>query len=230
MGAQATDTAGPGYDPDATPEEGPPRRVTVGALTAHVREVDARSYRLCVQAGACRLGDVLAEGGYFNYGQSERGEYPMNGVSWVGAQRFCRWMGGRLPTEAEWEYLARGAEGRRFPWGDHAPRCRVGANARIPQGCPTDGTGPPGLAQTRSAMGLAGMGDGVWEWVADWYGPYAPSVTVRPTGPATGVERVHRGGGWTTEVSTERRASFRAALPPDTRLSDVGFRCVRDAE
>ncbi len=70
------------------------------------------------------------------------------------------------------------------------------------------------------------MGDGVWEWVADWYGPYAGTTG----GPPAGKERVQRGGGWTTEDPLERRASYRARMPPDSKLSDVGFRCVRDAD
>jgi sulfatase modifying factor 1 len=90
-----------------------------------------------------------------------------------------------------------------------------------------DGTRPPGILVAGSASGLTAMGSGVWEWVSDWYGPYGVDAEVDPTGPVEGTDRVQRGGGWTTEEPVERRSSYRASMPPSTRASDVGFRCVR---
>jgi formylglycine-generating enzyme required for sulfatase activity len=191
-------------------------------------EVDVRAYTLCVKAGVCRLEDVLTVGGYFNYGQPHRAGHPINGVSWFGAQRFCGWLGGRLPTEAEWEFLARGTDQRRFPWGDAPAGCADDRSARFHEGCPSDGTRPPGIHTVASAAGLAAMGGGVWEWVSDWYGAYSSMPLHDPTGPPNGAKRVQRGGAWSSDDPLERRASHRASMPPDSRLSDVGFRCVRD--
>jgi formylglycine-generating enzyme required for sulfatase activity len=227
MGAQVAASEAPGFDVDASPDEAPVHTVTVASFYAMAAEVDVRAYTLCVRADACRVEDVLGVGGHFNYGQPMRADHPMNGVSWFGAQRHCEWMGGRLPTEAEWEFLARGDTGRRFPWGDERPDCDVSGSRRAPEGCPHDGTQAPGLWVAPSATGLTGMGGGVWEWVSDWYAPYAPGPQQGPEGPREGEARVQRGGGWATDDPIERRASYRASMPPESRMSDVGFRCVR---
>jgi formylglycine-generating enzyme len=227
MGAQSTSGSQSNYDPESSADEAPVRRVTIASLYAMETEVDVRSFTACVRAGACRLQDVQTLGGYFNYGQPLRVDHPVNGVNWAGASGYCAWIGGRLPTEAEWEFLARGAEGRRFPWGDDVPNCEAAGSRFGHQGCPLDGTRPPGVLVAASASGLTAMGSGVWEWVADWYGPYAAGAVVDPSGPAEGTDRVQRGGGWTTEEALERRASYRASMPPEARASDVGFRCVR---
>ncbi|MGB0591898.1 MAG: SUMF1/EgtB/PvdO family nonheme iron enzyme [Myxococcota bacterium] len=227
MGAQSTSEGEPGFDAAAAEDEAPVRRVSIAPLYAMETEVDVRSYTACVRAGGCRVEDVQTLGGYFNYGQPLRADHPVNGVSWAGASRYCAWIGGRLPTEAEWEFLARGADGRRFPWGDEVPECGAGGSRSGHQGCPVDGTRPPGILVESSAAGLTSMGSGVWEWVSDWYGPYDAADLVNPAGPKVGADRVQRGGGWTTEEAIERRASYRASMPPDARASDVGFRCVR---
>jgi len=229
MGAQATQPDAPAHDLDASADEAPVHVVTISALYVMRTEVNAHAYMRCVGAGACRLEDVLTVGGYFNYGQPHRGSHPINGVNWFGARRFCEWLGGRLPTEAEWEFLARGSDERRFPWGEEPPDCVDGRSAGLHQGCPSDGTRPPGIRTTATAAGLVAMGGGVWEWVSDWYGSYESRPLHDPVGPATGTRRVQRGGAWSSEGPLERRGSHRASMPPDSRLSDVGFRCVRDA-
>jgi formylglycine-generating enzyme required for sulfatase activity len=227
MGAQSADPGGPGYDEDASADEGPTRMVTIASFYAMHTEVDVSSYTHCVKVGACRAEDALATGGYQNYGHPHRGAHSMNGVSWFGAQRYCAWIDARLPTEAEWEFLARGEDGWRFPWGNDLPDCRPTRNRLRPQGCPVDGTQAPAHQPITSAMKLAAMGSGLLEWVADWYGPYASEAPSNPTGPGEGKARVQRGGSWATEEPLEYRAAYRASMPPDSQSSDVGFRCVR---
>jgi Uncharacterized conserved protein len=122
MGAQSEDPMAPGYDPAARPEEGPPHAVTVSPFWLQIGEVSAGEYRLCLHDGGCRSEAVLQEGGFATVGDDQRLELPAVGVTWQGAVDYCTWLGGRLPTEAEWELAARGTEGRRFPWGDE-PRC-----------------------------------------------------------------------------------------------------------
>jgi formylglycine-generating enzyme len=120
MGAQAEDPSQPGYDPRARPDEGPPRLVTVSDLWVQPMEVQMRVYHRCVQQGACPAPEI-ATAGFYRVANGEQ-EGSMNGVTWGEAQACCAFLGGRLPTEAEWEYLARGEQGWRFPWGN-TPRC-----------------------------------------------------------------------------------------------------------
>jgi formylglycine-generating enzyme required for sulfatase activity len=227
MGAQSVDSGAPGHDDAAATDEGPTRAVTIASFYAMHMEVDVRSYTHCVKVGACRAEDTLATGGYFNYGHPLRDAHSINGVSWFGAQRYCAWLGARLPTEAEWEFLARGEDGWRFPWGNELPDCSPNRNRLRPQVCPTDGTRAPAHQFLASATNLAAMGGGLWEWVADWYGPYAAGAASNPGGPEEGDARVQRGGSWATDDPLEYRAAYRASMPPESQSSDVGFRCVR---
>jgi formylglycine-generating enzyme required for sulfatase activity len=130
MGAQASDPSGPGYDPAALPEEGPVRKVEVPPFQMLRTEASVALFERCVRAGACEVGSV-STGGYSNYGVPAREAHAINGITWQGARALCGWMGGRLPSELEWEYAARGPESRRYPWGD-APGCALRAAAGAP--------------------------------------------------------------------------------------------------
>jgi formylglycine-generating enzyme required for sulfatase activity len=237
MGAQADDPDAPGYDPEADEDEGPPHRVRLRPFRMHRYEVTVVQFRWCVWLGACKGEDVDQSGGYFNYGQPNRDRHPVNGVTWFGARDYCAWIGGRLPTEAEWEFAARGGRlGLRFPWASEpAPTCTHAVMAGGAGGrCPTDSTSevdalaPDG--QNR-VFWIEHMAGNVWEWTADWYAAdwYARSPGDNPTGPATGTGRVQRGGGWTDEDPFTLRTTFRAQMDPTMKLADIGFRCVADA-
>jgi formylglycine-generating enzyme required for sulfatase activity len=115
-GAQATDPNGPGYDPLARPEQGPPRQETVGALWMMASEATVGQYDLCTIAGKCSAwsGDPAADPAAFRGAASNP---PVRYLTWAQANELCTFLGGRLPTEAEWEYTARGGDGRRFSWG-----------------------------------------------------------------------------------------------------------------
>ena len=161
-------------------------------------------------------------------GEITRVDLPVTGVSWLDAQACCRWRTEagdpvRLPTEAEWEYAARGGlAGARYPWGDEIP-------AWVPEG----GSGPlpgpwPVTLGDPNGFGISGIGANIHEWCADWHAAdyYAESPLVNPTGPASGRRRASRGGAWRHAVTVSRCAQ-RSKIDPSFRYTDYGFRVVR---
>ena len=125
-------------------------------------------------------------------------------VTWFGADAYCRVVGGRLPTEAEWEYAARGAAGQLYPWGSDPPSCDLANFGNCSRAADAVGVRPKG-ASWCGAQDLAGN---VWEWVGDWYGRYPGASQQNPTGPSAGFIRVIRGGGWHS-TAQQLRTTFR---------------------
>ncbi len=156
--------------------------------------------------------------------QSKSGydDHPVVGVTWYGAAAYAQWARARLPTEAEWEYAARGPQGRVYPWGDTFDRTRLNCKETGIGGTTPVGNYPTG-ASWCGALGLAGN---VWEWVADWHGRYPSERQDNPPGPASGQYRVLRGGSWRFG-SGDVRGAFRDLYGPTSRFADVGFRCCR---
>lgn len=153
-------------------------------------------------------------------------DQPVTIVNWSQAQKFCQDIGGRLPTEAEWEYAARGGrDGATYPWGDQPPDDRPGTT----NGAAFEGDSPRAVQTfAPNGFGLYDMAGNVWEWVTDWYTVHGPDAVTDPRGAEGGRFRVVRGGSYGDDQGN-LRASNRNPNQPGNRNVNVGVRCARDA-
>ncbi len=168
-------------------------------------------------------------------------DHPVVHVSWHDAVAYCRWSGTRLPTEAEWEYAARGGHrGRRYPWGDELTpdgqdRCNIWHGDFPAHNTLHDGylTTAPVRSFPPNDFGLHESAGNVWEWCADWFSPayYRRSPRHNPLGPRTGTARVTRGGSYLCHRSycNRYRLAARSANTPESSAGNCGFRVVRAA-
>jgi formylglycine-generating enzyme required for sulfatase activity len=201
-------------------DERPRHIVRLSAFSIDVDEVTRADYDKCVRAGACqpRQGARSDDSG---------SRIAVTGVSWFDASAYCKFVGERLPSEAEWERAARGSDGKIYPWGNDVD-CTKGnfGNFEGEGRCPRNPGKPVAVGSYGGAIhDLAGN---VWEWVADWYDAryYARAPTRDPHGPRQGQRRVARGGACCSMFGLPR-ASKRLAFPPAYRDDDLGFRCAK---
>ncbi len=156
----------------------------------------------------------------------EQGDHhPVVEVRWHDAKAYCDHYGLSLPTEAQWEHAARGPEGRKYPWGDEwDPKKCCNPYNKGPGGR----TFPVGsFPEGASWCGALDMAGNVWEWCGDWHGLSQVGFVDDPTGPATGLLRVLRGGSWRDDSTRYFRGTYRCRNNPSVPTEIYGFRCSR---
>jgi len=216
-------------------DESPAHTVILNDFWIDQTEVTNGQYQKCEQAGACTPPKGTGSHSHSTYyGNPEFTYYPVILVTWEQASDYCNWAGGRLPTEAEWEYAARGPESWIFPWGNNFDGTRLNyCDANCDAG-PNDPNVNDGYAETApvgsfpsgaSWVGALDMAGNVREWVADWYGPYTFDSQVNPTGPASGESTIPHGGSW-LDLPNLVRSANRGGNVPGYYRDYYGFRCV----
>ena len=200
-------------------DEQPTHEVTLKTFKIAKTQTTVAQYRAYCNAAGIKMPDPPSWGWTDNL--------PIVNVSWNDAVAYCDWLSDktgnmyRLPTEAEWEYAARGgklSKGYKYSGGQSMPG--VGWFAE------NSNSQTQAVAQKRpNELGLYDMSGNVWEWCKDWYGAYTANPQTNPKGAATGSRRVLRGGGW-YYTAANCRVAYRNSLTPDYRFYDNGFRVV----
>jgi formylglycine-generating enzyme required for sulfatase activity len=216
-------------------DEAPEMTVSVSTFFMDTNEVTFSEYQKCVQAKGCRPARP-------NYRGYSRPNQPMLGVNWHHAHEYCRWIGKRLPTEAEWEKAARGADGELYPWGNANADCtRAIIQEKGKKGCGKGTTWDVG-SRPPNRYGLYDMAGNSWEWVHDWYSAdYAKCgahcAGIDPKGPCEGklqcpghTKKVVRGGSWWWNASYTLGSNRRPHYASNRPYHHFGFRCAKSAE
>ncbi|MDI1444673.1 bifunctional serine/threonine-protein kinase/formylglycine-generating enzyme family protein [Polyangium sp. 6x1] len=243
----------------------PAHKVILDTFCVDLHEVTAAEYKECSDQGECKRPEAAPNwpktagstdeehekkresySEFCTFGKTGRENHPVNCVSWFQADGYCKFRKKRLPTEAEWEYAARGSDGRKFPWGaDEAAAGHMNAGGKEwaawekAQGLKLTGTlyeiddGFPGTApvgsfpQGKTRFGADDFVGNVWEWTADWYETYkADDEQINPKGAPAGDRKAIRGGGFNGGVQQWLNPAFRFHQVPDATTPVIGFRCV----
>jgi formylglycine-generating enzyme required for sulfatase activity len=245
-------------DLDENASAKPPHEVTVSSYCLGKTEVTTAAYQACVDKGECEraleqvswpnLTDEKKKrySPFCNAGKKDRMDHPINCVAWPMAENYCRKNKLRLPTEAEWEFAARGSSQRKYPWGDDPPSGKFlnacgkecsgwgDSHAEKHQMMYEDDDGFPATAPVgsfpagASAQGVMDLAGNVWEWTADYFAPYSEGSQENPKGPATGEKRVVRGGDFFGFQADWARPAWRWKTDPETYNHAIGFRCAAD--
>jgi formylglycine-generating enzyme len=212
----------------------PVHPVTVPDFEMAATEVTVTQYQACVTASACTEPDTdgdCAGTSFGNWGAPGREDHPVNCLTWYDAEAFCAWVGGRLASEAEWEYAARsGGRDIDFPWGDETATCSYAVLNEGGFGC---GTGHSMAVCSKpmgsTDQGLCDMAGNIWEWVRDWY--HDGYIEAPDDGSAwedpSGSTRVIRGGSF-YDVAYGLQTAYRYPVEPSASYYwNTGFRCAR---
>ncbi len=198
-------------------EEQPPHVISIGAFWLDRTEVSTASYSAFLHAEGRKPSITTSP--------PDSPASPATMVSWRDAQAYCGWQDKRLPTEAEWEYAARGmSSATTYPWGENPPDHSL---ARY-SGAAPEPVAIDALSQGASSQGVLHLAGNVAEWVGDWWDPlyYASSPSDNPRGPSVGDYKVVRGGSW-SQPAVEIRGAARSFHSPGRGAAYIGFRCAR---
>lgn len=217
-------------------DEQPEHRVAVDGFEMAVFQVRNQDWKVFTEATGHPAPPYWSDPNFSNP------DFPVVAVNWIEAEKYCEWLTRstgrryRLPTEAEWEWAARGGrEGELYPWGDDPPETRPDYLARwsgVVNGPRRVGESDP------NPFGVFDLCENVHEWCADWYDKAAyarfaesdgAEPARNPQGPAEGTRRASRGGSWRHHIKVSRCAA-RSSIPPTFQYADYGFRVVRDFE
>ncbi len=246
-------------DKDALEFEKPSHNVTLSPYCMDRYEVTTQDFKACSDNGECKRGSLsndwkgITDKEHKTYDPlcnlrdpEGRAKHPINCVDWEMADIYCKAHKKRLPSEAEWEFAARGPDGRRYPWGDDPPNGKIlnacgkeciswgkrnGVSDLLAMYSDDDGwpnTAPVGsFPKGASRYGVEDVDGNVWEWVTDWYAPYTSEPLFDPPGPPEGEARVIRGGAWNGGYASWVRPTFRFRAPPTQLSHGIGFRCSK---
>ena len=242
----------------------PAHKVTVDTFCIDIHEVTAGDYKACSDMGDCKRpettpsyprADSVSEAQHeknrtiqselCTFGKEGMEKHPINCVSWALADTFCKVQKKRLPTEAEWEYAARGSDGRKYPWGEeagdetHMNACGVECNKwETAHGLKPSqrmwesddgffGTAPVGsFPRGKTKFGAHDFIGNVWEWTSDWFETYKAEEVVNPTGAPAGDRKTIRGGGFNGGVQLWLDPAFRYHQLATASAPGIGFRCA----
>jgi eukaryotic-like serine/threonine-protein kinase len=242
----------------------PAHKVTLDTFCIDTTEVTAAAYKACSDVGECKRPDPIpsypkaegvtdskheanrkAQADLCNFGKPGRENHPINCVTWSMAESFCAFRKARLPTEAEWEFAARGSDGRKFPWGDepgamtHMNACGVECNRwerehglRLSSRMYDTDDGFPGTAPVGSfpkgntRLGASDFIGNVWEWTHDWFEIYKPEDVMNPGGAPAGDRKAIRGGGFNGGTELWLNPAFRYHQLATASAPAIGFRCA----
>jgi formylglycine-generating enzyme required for sulfatase activity len=243
---------------DDLPMERPAHNVMLSPYCMDTFEVTTGQFRACSDSGGCKRAglnnewDGISDQEHKTYDPLcnardpiSRKDHPINCVDWEMAEIYCKAQGKRLPSEAEWEFAARGPDGRKYPWGDEAPsaqllnacgkeclgwakknKVEVESMFDADDGWAT--TAPVGsFPRGASRYGVQDVVGNVWEWVSDYYAEYSKEEQVDPQGPEKGTQHVIRGGAWNGAYASWVRPTFRYKDEADKRSYGIGFRCAK---
>ncbi|MCJ7661781.1 MAG: formylglycine-generating enzyme family protein [Anaerolineales bacterium] len=209
--------------PDQFEREYPAHAMTLGGYWIDRSEVTNAQYDQCVQAGDCRPSRLANDVKYNGM------DLPVAGIPWSDAVDYCAWVGARLPSEAEWEYAARGSENLIYPWGNDFI-CDGGNFLDDSTGCEDgySGSSPVGsFPEGDRWVGAWDMAGNVWEWVIDEFSAYPGASETEANPRASTDTHILRGGSWGYTPAFVR-AAYRYPVPPEADYLAVGFRCAAD--